>query len=371
MDFVISVCWIGYYMSGISIICQRDGIERYYSKNCDKSLYGYFKNAKEANVMMNNTTNYEVIRTMVAGRAVTLHWKPEVDKISGLIEKGVVPIEMAEGTTSYVDGHEIDHHNDYAANPAACIISLKYYGECAKGGQFMANHVDLDCVASAAVLLGLIPKDQVEEFVYWAGKDDTDPLSPELRQTPVPEMMKKVRAWKDATSGPKTSGWAWIHGLNLLYDLFVHPEHWMEKIASLEKREEERQKIAEDDYNFRIESVDGRAIFIGPSRVWGFDIQMGRIPEKDINTSAGWRHQLIVSYVATMGKITMSCPNDAVATELFGKGGMSNIYPKLEEFMPTGWGGRAAVGGSGRNTKLTLEQAQEAFHYLVDNIMTK
>ena len=322
--------------------------------------------------MMNGQTSaYEVIRTMVAGRAVALHWKPEVDKISGLIEKGVVPIEMAEGTNSFIDGHEIDHHNQFAANPAACIISLKYYGECEKGGRFMANHVDLDCVASAAVLLGLIPKDQVEEFVKWAGLDDTDPLSPELRQNSVPEMMKKVRAWKDATSGPKTSGWAWIHGLNLLYDLFANPEHWVEKINSLEKREEERQKIAAEDYDGRIESKDGRAIFIGPSRVWGFDIQMGRIPNEDINSSKGWRHQLIVSYVATIGKITMSCPNESVAVELFGEGGMSNIYPKLEEFMPTGWGGRAAVGGSGRNIKLTLEEAQKAFHYLVDNIMIK
>lgn len=322
-------------------------------------------------MMSGQTSNYEVIRTMVAGKAVTLHWKPEVTKIPELIEKGAIPIEMAEGTKSFVDGHCIDHHNDYATNPAACVISFHYYGECEKGGSFIANHVDLDCVASAAVLLGLIPEDKAEEFCKWAGLDDVDPLSPILRQKPLPEMMKLVRAWKDATSGPKTSGWAWIHGLNLLFDLFTHPEHWVEKINSLEKREEERQKIAEDDYNFRIESKDGRAIFIGPSRVWGFDIQMGRIPEKDINTSAGWRHQLIVSYVATMGKITMSCPNEHVAIELFGEGGMSNIYSKMEEFMPTGWGGRAAVGGSGRNTRLTLEQAQDAFKYLVDNIMIK
>ena len=321
--------------------------------------------------MNNMTSNYEVIRTMVAGRNITLHWKPEVDKIPALIEKEVVPIEMAEGTTSFVDGRQIDHHNQYAANPAACIVSMKYYGEMERGGQFMANHVDLDCVASAAVLLGLIPKDQAEEFVKWTGLDDTDPLSPELRQKPMPEMMKLVRAWKDATSGPKTSGWAWIHGLNLLFDLFTYPEHWVEKIASLEKREEERQKIATEDYDRRIESTDGRAIFIGPSRVWGFDVQMGRNSKEDINSAKGWRHQVIVSYVETIGKITMSCPNEAVAEEIFGKGGMSNIYPILEKFMPTGWGGRAAVGGSGRNIRISLDQAKEAFHYLIDNIMTK
>lgn len=320
---------------------------------------------------MQMSSMYEVIRTMVGGRQIVLHWKPEIDKISGLIEKGVVPIEMAEGTISFCDDHELDHHNQFAANPAACIISLKYYGEMEHGGQFMANHVDLDCVASAAVLLGLIPKDQVEEFVKWAGLDDTDPLSPELRQNPVPEMVKKIRAWKDATSGPKNSGWAWISALHLLISLFRNPEEWEQKIASLEQREEERKKIAAEDYDRRIEFPDSRAIFIGPSRVWGFDIQMGRNPQEDINTSAGWRHHLIFSYVAAMGKVTMSCPNESVAEEIFGKGGMSNIYPLLEKFNPTGWGGRAAVGGSGRNIKLTLDEARECFTYLVNNIMTK
>lgn len=323
--------------------------------------------------MMNTqmSSMYEVIRTMVGGRQIVLHWKPETNQISGLIEKGVVPIEMAEGTTSFCDDRQLDHHNQFTANPAACVMALPYYGELINGGQFMANHVDLDCVASAAVLLGLIPKDEVKEFVKWAGLDDVDPLSPELRQEPMPEMMKKIRAWKDATSGPKNSGWAWISALHLLISLFRTPEEWNEKITSLEQREMERRKIAAEDYENRIEYTDSRAIFIGPSRVWGFDIQMGRNPQKDINKAAGWRHQLIFSYVAAMGKVTMSCPNEAVAKELFGEGGMSNIYPLLEEFIPTGWGGRAAVGGSGRNTKLTLEEARECFTYLVSNIMTK
>ena len=218
-----------------------------------------------------NTSNYEVIRTMVGGRQIVLHWKPEVDKISGLIEKGVVPIEMAEGTISFVDDHQLNHHNQYAAQPAACVIAAySYYGEMEHGGQFMVNHVDLDCVATGAIMLGLIPKDQVYDFVKFAGLDDTDPLNPQLWQEPMSEMVKKIRAWKDATSGPKNSGWAWISALHLLISLFRNPEEWKEKIASLEKREEERQKIAAEDYERRIEFTDSRAIFIGPSRVWGF-----------------------------------------------------------------------------------------------------
>lgn len=313
---------------------------------------------------------YEVIRTMVGGRQIVLHWKPEVDKISGLIEKGVVPIEMAEGTISYVDDRQLDHHNQYAAQPAACVIAAySYYGEMEHGGQFMVNHVDLDCVATGAIMLGLIPKDQIYDFVKFAGLDDTDPLNPQLRQEPMSEMVKKIRAWKDATSGPKNSGWAWISALHLLISLFRNPEEWEEKIASLEQREIERRKIAAEDYERRIEFTDSRTIFIGPSRVWGFDVQMGRNPNEDINTSAGWRHQLIFSYVAAMGKVTMSCPNEAVANELLGEGGLNNIYPLLEKFMPTGWGGRAAVGGSGRDVRMSLEEARECFRYLVSTIL--
>lgn len=45
------------------------------------------------------------------------------------------------------------------------------------------------------------------------------------------------------------------------------------------------------------------------------------------------------------------------AEKFFGKGGLKNVFAKIE---PQGWGGREAIGGSPRGQKLTREQALEA-----------
>ena len=313
---------------------------------------------------------YEVVKTMVCGKMVKVHWKPDPINTLDLINKGSIPIEMADGTKSYVDFRQLDHHNQFIDNPAACQIALQYYNDCKQnGGSFIVNHIDLDCVATGAILLGLIPRDQVDEFVKWAALDDIDPLNPILHQDPTPEMLKKIRIWKYMIGGPKNTGWAWIHGLTMLSDLFENPNHWEKNIIGLERKEAHRKVIAIEDYCNRIELDDKRAIFIGPSHVWGFDIQLGRLPDTNYNSVNGWRHHVVMSYVENTGKITIGCPNRTIAEHTFGKGGLSNIYPKLEKFKPTGWGGRITVGGSGRGIRLSLDEAKDCFHYLVDHIM--
>jgi len=53
----------------------------------------------------------------------------------------------------------------------------------------------------------------------------------------------------------------------------------------------------------------------------------------------------------------MGCPNEVVAEELFGKGGLKNVFKQLK---PEGWGGREAVGGSPRGIRLSWEEVVES-----------
>lgn len=102
---------------------------------------------------------YQYVKTGLCGRVVDVHWAPNSYKTLELIDKGCIPIEMAQGSRSYVDFRQLDHHNNLSDNPAASIMALPYYGDCKMYGSFIMNHVDIDCVTTGAILLGLIPQD--------------------------------------------------------------------------------------------------------------------------------------------------------------------------------------------------------------------
>ena len=56
----------------------------------------------------------ELLNTFCRGRNIQLLWQPELETIPDRIAEGFVPIEMAEGTKSFVDFRCLDHHNDYS-----------------------------------------------------------------------------------------------------------------------------------------------------------------------------------------------------------------------------------------------------------------
>ena len=72
----------------------------------------------------------EMLSSVCAGREIEVAWKPEATEIPGLMSKGFIPIEMAEGSVSYTDALELDHHNHLSDRPAApaCEVRRGYRG---------------------------------------------------------------------------------------------------------------------------------------------------------------------------------------------------------------------------------------------------
>ena len=309
----------------------------------------------------------EIITTTIRGKDITLHWQPEEGDIPGLIEKGVIPIEMSEGTKSYVDGLCLDHHNEYSDKPSACITAMQYWNVAGDipAVKLMANHVDLDCVATGVVLMGLLPSDLLERLTPEVGLLDTDPMNPKAKEL---AFGNEIAAWKAAMMGKKDTGWSWLYGVQLLLDIFEHPETWEPKIVTLAQREAERVKMAEEDYAAAKISKSGCVILIAPSRVPGFDVQFQRQESAPIEALEGWKHHCILAYLPQAGNVTVSCPNTAVAEAAFGPGGLKNVFPKLPEVNGKTWGGRESVGGSPRGETVP-EDALEDILAAVDGMV--
>jgi hypothetical protein len=90
------------------------------------------------------------------------------------------------------------------------------------------------------------------------------------------------------------------------------------------------------------------------SPLWGFDVWYENAP-------------IILKFSGPgiPDNITVGAPSDGVAEDLYGPGGLSNLWPQL---LPEGWGGRGSIGGSPRGAVMTREQALAAAHFLADNI---
>ena len=296
----------------------------------------------------------EIITTSCYGEKIQLLWRPEVTEIQQYMDEGFVPIEMAEGTHSFVDFRVLDHHNEYSDLPSACITALKYYGELAgtDSAKIMVNHTDSDSVMTGLTLLGFLPLNFLEEINPEIGILDTEPLIAE------PEKMKYfelITLWKAAMGSSKQSAWSWLYGLQLWLDIYFHKDRFSGLLEKLKQYEEERREIAADEYKSAKISPSGRVVTITNSKVKGYDVQFMRQKEFSPLTLEGWRHWCIVSYVEKSGVIMLSCPCRKVAELAFGNGGLKNILPLLPKIDGKEWGGRESIGGSPRGVVAPVE----------------
>lgn len=300
----------------------------------------------------------EMIATVCRGQAIQLLWQPELKEIEARMAEGFVPIEMAEGTRSFVDHRCLDHHNEHSHLPSACITALSCYGDLAgqKPAKIMVDHADADCVMAGLTLLGLLPRDLLERLNEEIWILDTEPLLAE------PEKMEhhdRIRLWMESMSSVKRSGWSWLYGLQLWLDLFEHPEAFQRAIEERAVREEGRKRLALDDYRAARLGPSGRTLLISPSRVRGHDVQFCRQEGKDPYTLEGWRHWCILSHVHKAGNVMISCPCRQVAELAFGPGGLKEVFPLLPGINGKEWGGRESVGGSPRGAIVPEEMLDE------------
>ena len=70
--------------------------------------------------------------------------------------------------------------------------------------------------------------------------------------------------------------------------------------------------------------------------------------------------------LAPNGNITVGAENTEEAEQIFGKGGLKNVFPLLT---PEGWGGREAIGGSPRGMKMSWEDTLEAAQTILEQML--
>lgn len=313
----------------------------------------------------------ELITTLCRGHEVQLLWQPELETIPDRIAEGFVPIEMAEGTKSFVDFRCLDHHNDYSHLPSACVTALRFYGTLGadRPARLMANHTDADCVLTGVTLLGLLPRDLLEKLNPEVGVLDTDPLSADFRTLHYGD---GIRLWKAGMTSIRRSGWSWLYGMQLCLDLFDHfTYYYKEAIDELEKKEKERIQQALRDYESAVTGPSGKVLLVAPSTVKGHDVQFFRQEAFPATSLEGWRHWCIVSHVRKAGNVMLACPNKEVAERAFGSGGLKNVFPRLPAVEEKEWGGREAVGGSPRGVVVPAELLGSVLATLEDSLLTK
>lgn len=289
----------------------------------------------------------EILHTYRRGREIVLLWRPDENEIDGYIYDGFVPIEMAEGTKSYVDHRRLDHHNDLSALPSACITALDHYGELADDSpaRIMVNHTDSDSVMTGLTLLGLLPSELLTAMNPEIGILDTEPLLADKDKMKYADV---IDLWKSGMGSVKQSGWSYIAGIDLWLDIIECKDDYTPMIEAMKAREETRRAMALEDHKNIVVGPSGRVALVPASQVKGPEIHLERLQDAPADTPEGWRYLCTITRVVRAGNVMLTCPCVRVAEYAFGPGGLKNVFPKLPPIDGKLWGGRESVGGSPR-----------------------
>lgn len=303
----------------------------------------------------------ELLTTFCRGREVQLLWQPETEAIPEYIEKGFVPIEMAEGTESFVDFRCLDHHNGYSHLPSACVTALAFYGSLGEDApaRLMVNHTDADSVLTGVTLMGLLSRELLEVLNPEVGLLDTDPLGTNSGNLLYGDA---IRLWKAGMASVRQSGWSWLYGMQLYLDLFSNFAYYEKMVEQLNNWDMARREQALEDYARAITSPSGKVLLVARSTVKGHDVHFFRQEAFPSTSLEGWRHWCVISHVQRSGNVMLACPNKEVAEQAFGAGGLKNVFPRLPSLEGKCWGGREAVGGSPRGVVFPAD--------LLDSVLT-
>lgn len=301
----------------------------------------------------------------------------DATEIANLIANGFCPVECSIGGKSLVDDLKMDHHGELSELEGVAIRAYRdHFGARKDDPRFVVTgNADADATFAIAALAGLLPHPSREEefaskppFIVKAmtidlsslaetvNLLDTNPIGVDITQVPHGDIVKTWNAMtpkNDDTLGLYTGVGMWVNLTtgtpNILKTFFTAAN------------ESEKARIAEatDDLQDRSERISSEVLFLNGSKSWGFDVWYGR--KLDAGTSeepSGWDAPVAVAFVERGENVTIGCPNQQVAEAIFGKGGLKNVFPKLNTLCE-GWGGREAIGGSPRGLKMTAEQAHE------------
>lgn len=297
----------------------------------------------------------------------------DVEEIRDLVSQGFCPVECALGDQNVVDQLTMDHHGKLSDLEAVATRAYRdHYGVRKNDLRFVGTGVaDADMCFAVAALAGLLPHPSREvdpslpphvqasltrdlsDLAATVARYDRSPIGLDILRLPYGDRLLtwNFLAANIADSLEFTGGvmlWRTLTTGNPTLDPFID--------AASTAEANRRDQALRDMYERAVRIGD--VLVIKGSRVFGFNEWYARKGEDTpFEAVAGWLNPVVIAWIEGTQGVTMGCPNQDVANELFNTGGLKNVFKHLQ---PKGWGGSEAVGGGPRGAKLTWEQVEEA-----------
>ncbi len=291
-------------------------------------------------------------------------------EVRKLVAEGYCPVECSINGHSIVDDLVMDHHEDRSHLEPVSLRALRdHAGARAHDPRFVVvGACDADASFAIAALAGQIPVTEATmKLADTIGIMDTTPVGKNILSLPYGE---HLAAWTDQnvyTSRKPDGAYAAVSDWVEIASGLEQPDaNLQQRIDRSVEKESNRHETALRDLE-RATTV-GQVRLINHSDVFGFSEWHGRRETGGIDRREGWDIPVVVIYNKTTQTMGISCPNKQVAEEVFGKGGLRNIFDKLEGKNGMSFGGRESVGGSPRGQVMTFEDAQKVQQAISDVI---
>lgn len=309
-------------------------------------------------------------------KKIKVAFEKNAENVATLVANGYCPVECSFGEINIVDDLLMDHHGKYSDLESVAVRSYRdHFGVRAEDPRFVVNHIDADCIFAIASLAGLLPHpeskyaDTLPAFKQAAWKQnllplaetiaviDTDPIGRDILSMPFGEVFI---CWDTLFSNGADDELAAIGAVRGWQILLTTPSA-KPFLESAKEAESSRRELALADLLER-GTKEGKVMVIKQSRVFGFAEWYDRKPEAGSATDVnGWGNPIVISQTEN-GNVTFGSPNKAIAEQLFGEGGLLNVFAKLNNLFElaegSGFGGREAVGGSPRGRVMTEEEVE-------------
>lgn len=314
--------------------------------------------------------------------------KKNIQDVELIAKVGYCPVECSFGNKSVIDELQMDHHGEMSHMESVAVRAYRdHFGARQEDPRFVVNHVDADCIFAIASLAGLLPhpnsayamtlpafkqKSWLQDLTPLAETIaiiDTDPIGRDIIGMPFGKVLITWNALFGFGVDDELGALGAIQGFRQL--TAGNPAVLKPYLDAAEESERVRCEAALADLNERGTKVGG-VMVLNRSRVFGFSEWYQRnAAAGSPNEASGWGNPIVVALNA-QDALVFGAPNKEVAEEILGKGGLLNVFTKLNELYAlepgNGFGGREGIGGSPRGMKMSWEDAQKAAALINDMI---
>ncbi len=298
---------------------------------------------------------------------VQIKWVAASAEALALLAQGFEPVECSFGDESVLGPLAMDHHGRFAHLEGVAIRAYRdHFAARRDDPRFVVTGTaDADATFAIAALAGLLPHPSRGQEFASAPVRLREAMTRDL--SGLAELINRVDLAPVGVDLAREEWGPWL----LLWNALGSPvqdtlafEGGVDRWRGLLKgrsftslldavRGEEAARLAEAHRAAAsAERISDHVVLMVEPPVWGFDVWYAEVAP-------------VIVLLSTGGQATVGCRDVATAERLFGPGGLTTVYPRLD---PAGWGGREAVGGSPRGVRLTRDQAMAAARVVADAI---